>query len=658
MRIRTRLFITFAALVIALGIISAGIGVSLIQDRVVKEAQSRVRSDLGSAWSVTNAELQQIETILKLAAEAPIIVDACFASNWPNQDVQNRLETIRMDFSLDFLSIVSAQGQVVARGIPPYATGDFRLSNPVIFKALKGQMVTSLEIMAAEELEHEQKGLAERAFLVLEETSHARPRRKTEETRGMVLMGAAPIIRGNQLVGVIYGGSLLNRNYGMVDRITEMVFKPIEPNGRATGTVTIFLQESRIATTVRLANGNRAIGTRASKEVADRVLDNGLRWEGRAFVVNDWYLTAYDPIRDVQGTVVGMLYVGFPERPYNELIRDAILRYLLLSIAGIGVALLLDFFLAERLSRPLKSLVAAAQKIYRGERPAPVSAKAAADEIADLMQTFNQMAAMITERETSLKSANAELARTNASLTSLNHGYMEMLGFIAHELKSPLATIMNYMFLIREEKLGALTEKQQRAVATIDNNLKLISEMARHYLDLSRIESGEFAPLTARVELLPDVLAPLFESHSAAAAERRMTFSNAVAADVALRADPNMTREVFENLLSNAIKYGREGGTIKIAAQAAGDVVRCSVANEGPGVAPEHIPALFRKFARLEQAQATPKQKGTGLGLFICKHIIEAHGGEIQVETRPGEGIEFIFTLPRYIDDSQFAINN
>jgi two-component system, NtrC family, sensor kinase len=646
--LRTILFGGFAILVIVFGIVSAFIGISIIQDRVIQEAQTRVRSDLSSAWNVTLSEEQRIGTILKLAATIPIVISASADGNWPNQEVQNRLELLRMDFGLDFLTIISAKGEAVVRGAPPYNTGDFHLSNAAILKALRGEAVTSIEILSKENLELELQGLAERAFIPLEETPHARPSLQTEETRGMVLMGAVPIEKGRDVVGVMYGGILLNRNHTMVDRIMEITFKD-EAKSLATGTMTIFLFDSRIATAVRLANGNRAIGTRASKEVADYVLENGQRWEGRAFVVNDWYLSAYDPIRDHQNRVIGMLYVGILEKPFKDLIRDTLLRYALLSVVGLAIALVLAFFLAERVAGPLHHLAQAAQKMHLGERPEPVSAThTSSQEMKTLIETFNEMVDTISERTANLQDANEQMEKANDSLVSLNRSYMETLGFISHELKSPLATIMNYVYLLQEQKVGTLTERQGKAVRNIDNNVKLIVEMVRHYLNLSRIENGELQPVVTRIELAREIVTPLLESFEVAAKAHAMSVHNEISIEIVLQADLNMTREVFENLISNAIKYGREGGQLKLTAQPDGDFIRFGVFNEGEGVTPEKINTMFQKFSRLEEHKATRKQKGTGLGLFICKYIVESHGGNIRVESRPGEWIEFIFTLPRY----------
>jgi two-component system NtrC family sensor kinase len=190
-----------------------------------------------------------------------------------------------------------------------------------LLKALEGESVAANELLHREELDSEGEGLSEIAFAVLEDTPHARPTPKTEETRGMVMLAAVPLQRGKEIVGAIYGGVLLNKNHRLVDSIRDTVFSGRTPEEPASGTVTIFLHDTRIATTVLLPNGNRALGTRVSKEVAERVLDNGNRWSGRAFVVNDWYLSAYDPIRDSQNRVIGMLYVGILERPFRELTR-------------------------------------------------------------------------------------------------------------------------------------------------------------------------------------------------------------------------------------------------------------------------------------------------------------------------------------------------
>jgi len=649
--LKTKLFKAFAALVLIFSILSAFISVRLIKDRVIKEAQTQLILDLSGARSVQNAAMHEIESTLKVAAGKEVIVNACFNNKWPNKDVQNRLEKIRITLGLDFLGIVSPDGQVVVRAAPPYNTGDYHISEPAIIMSLEGHTVTCMSLMSKKDIEREQEVLSEKAFVVLEPTPHARPTPKTEETRAMVMIGAVPVKKGNLILGSLYGGNMINRNHMLVDQIHDTVFKDEIYGSTSTGTVTFFLHDTRIATTVRLANGNRAIGTRVSKEVADRVLDNGNRWEGRAFVVSDWYLTVYDPIRDCQGKIIGMLYVGILERPFTDLVRNTIFRYAILSIFLLVIALILAFFLSSRLAKPLLRLSEAAQRMQKGERPQPVKSDNASKETETLIRAFNEMAKDLSEREKTLEEAKGNLEQANINLKTLNRSYMEAVGFISHELKSPLSSIMNYVYLVSEQKMGPLNEKQQRAMKNIDGNVRLIVEMVRHYLNLSRIENGELDPVFTRVQLNEEVLVPLLDSFGAGAWEYNINLVNNVGNDIALKADLNMTREVFENLIGNAIKYGREGGKIRINAEPEGDYIKFSVFNEGEGIPPDKTGALFQKFSRLETEKADTKQKGTGLGLFITKAIIEAHGGSIHVESKHHEWVDFQFTLPAYKND-------
>jgi len=646
--IRNKLFAGLALIVLIFGGFSIFISVRIIKDQVVKEAQARVKLNLSSAWSIIHSELNEIETVLELVAGKQLIVDSCFEEDWSDQEIQNRLESIRINTGLDFLTLVSPKAEVVVRSAAPYKTGDYRIASNPVQKSLTGEAVTSYELLSIRELENESEGLSEKAYTVLKDTPYSRHKAKIAETRGLVMFGAVPVKSGNQVIGALYGGVLVNKNEGIVDKIKDMLFENVQYNERSTGTVTIFLNDTRICTTVRLNNGNRAIGTRVSKEVADTVLDNARIWEERAFVVNDWYLTAYEPVFNNQKQVIGMLYVGLLEKPFKELISSTILRYVYLSVIGFVLSLILAFFLSGSIAKPLHSLADAARKMQKGERPEPVLYERSTKETNLLMEAFNEMVSSLSERENSLKEANKKLETVNDSLTVVNHSYMETVGFISHELKSPLATIMNYVYLIQEKKFGSLTEKQERGVKIIDANVRLLVEMVRHYLNLSRIEKNELEPVVSKVLLNEEVLNQLIDSYQASAAERNIKIINNIPADTVLKTDLNMTREVFENLISNAVKYGRDGGTIKLGAIVEEDFIRFSVFNEGEGVASEQIDTLFKKFSRLENEKEARRRRGTGLGLFITKNIIEAHGGKIMVKSIHHEWIDFIFILPAY----------
>ncbi len=193
--------------------------------------------------------------------------------------------------------------------------------------------------------------------------SRATPRAEKEETSGMALAAAVPVFSGGDLLGILYGGVLLNRSQSMVDTVRDTVFQQEIYKGRSIGTATIFLEDLRISTNVLNPNGQRAIGTLISKEVKERVLDQGRRWTGRAFVVNDWYITAYEPIEDIHGKRVGMLYVGVLEEKYKDIQRNALSIFIMLTALGMLLAIALGYVLADKIMRPVHGLIKASRQV-------------------------------------------------------------------------------------------------------------------------------------------------------------------------------------------------------------------------------------------------------------------------------------------------------
>ena len=650
--LKYRLFKAFALLMLAFGIVSGLIGMQMIRTRVVREAQTSVRRDLSSAWSVYNSRLQNIKTILGMIATKQDLIRELGAGDAAEGDelasLRSRLAAIRETRGLDFLTVTSPDRGVVMRSAPGGADGGYAPALSVILKAIAGTPSSGTVLLSQEQLEAEAEGLKDAAFTPLKETPRARPVPKDVETRGMVQMAAVPVMQNGVVVGCIYGGILVNHNASFVDRIQASVYEerqhleaPVEREARP-GTVTIFLGDVRVATTVRSESGNGAYGTRVSAEVAETVLDNGRSWTQRAFVVNDWYLTAYDPIRNPDGNVVGMLYVGILEAPFKAMGAQILMRYAGLAGLGLVAALVIAFILAGRLSHPLQRLATAAHSVRSGHYPESVPVDPhASREAADLVHAFNKMASALEEREAELKSANE-------SLTIANRNYMETVEFVTHELKRPVASMVNYAYMLKEGMLGDLTEKQSKAANVIDRSLKNFSEMIRHYLNLARIENGELAPNPSSFSVRSEVVDGVLDSLQGDIEARGMRVENKIEENLELHADVNMTREAIDNFVGNAVKYGRDGGRIRLEAGPAGegDFVEIRVWNEGEGIPAEKKDRLFKKFSRLEDQPAAGRQKGTGLGLFITKQIADAHGGTVGLDSKPGEWAEFRITLP------------
>jgi two-component system, NtrC family, sensor kinase len=291
-------------------------------------------------------------------------------------------------------------------------------------------------------------------------------------------------------MGALYAGTLLNRNHGLVDKIRSIVFEDKLYQGRQVGTVTIFQWDCRIATNVILPNGNRAIGTRVSEEVYDKVLENGLHWYDRAFVVNDWYLSAYDPIHDGEGKVLGILYVGVLAKQYDDLKKSLWKLYGTISLAVGLFVLAVGLVFARRLTGSISGLADAARTIAGGNLDLNVKEPKTDDEVRDLTRAFNVMAARLKERDEGLRRANAALEETNSSLHVLNKNYLDMLGFVSHELKNSLGVIYTSARALDAGLVGSMSASQAALARNIARTVEGAVKMTRNYLDLARIEKG------------------------------------------------------------------------------------------------------------------------------------------------------------------------
>ena len=239
-----------------------------------------------------------------------------------------------------------------------------------------------------------------------------------------------------------------------------------------------------------------------------------------------------------------------------------------------------------------------------------------------------------------------ELKRRNEDLRKLNRNYMEMLRFVSHELKTPIANSSMSAQALLQNIFGALTPPQEKMVKLIDSNLSSSVEMVKNYLDLSRIETGELLFQPRRLHLASEVVTPTLTALNTLVDGRRMRVENETDEGVVLEGDEELLRVVYGNLIGNACKYGREGGVIRLRTKNQGTIWRMEVWNDGPGVPREKMDRLFQKFSRIQQSQKGVA-KGTGLGLFISRTILELHGGKIWAEGVEGEWIHFVIELPK-----------
>lgn len=235
-------------------------------------------------------------------------------------------------------------------------------------------------------------------------------------------------------------------------------------------------------------------------------------------------------------------------------------------------------------------------------------------------------------------------------LAAANRNYMEMLGFVSHELKSPLAGIVMDADVLTGGYLGALSPEQRDKVARMAAKARHLLDLSKDYLDLARLEGGGMElNLSASVDLRDEILVPALAVASAQFEDQATVVEDQAppAGALHLACDPELVRIVVVNLLGNAVKYGQHGGHVRI--EAGGDGARnlLSVWNEGPGFAPEHRHLLFKRFSRLPEPELK-KRKGTGIGLYTCWRIARLHGGLIEAESELGKWARFTLVLPAH----------
>ena len=644
--LRRKLILSFLMVISMGGILTLILGTRLEHRTITGLAQAKVRHDLASAWMVYNEKLNDIRDIIAANASRESLQQLIQGEDF--ETLSAYLRRVRADFELDILTLTDSQGKVIVRASRPDNTGDDQSMDPLVSLAIRGNFVAATQIISQNELLREGDTLAEQAFLKIIPTPKAAPSTQDSVTDGMMLKAAAPLYDENRtIIGSLYGGVLLNRDYTIVDRIKELVFKGEKYNGTEIGTATIFQHDLRISTNVQRENGERAIGTRISREVSQAVLKQGRTWTDRAFVVNDWYLTAYEPIKDIDQEIIGILYVGMLEKPYIDLRNRVMATFSGMAILCVVILLILLFFITSTFIRPLQTMVEATGTIARGDLNHQVEVTYQ-DEVGHLAQAFNRMT-------TELNKANAKLlqwgqilekrvdertrevvAMQNSLIQSEKLASLgKMAAGVAHEINNPLTSILINAHLLMES-----TDKESDIYESLDmiaEETTRCSQIVKGLLEFSRQ-----SPPQKNFVSINDILIHIVNILKNQAAFQNITIQEDLGSDLpAVEVDPDQMKQVFWNLMINAAEAMPDGGILTVASRLSESrlTLEISFTDTGTGIPDEHLPKLFDPFF-------TTKKGGTGLGLAVIYGIAKQHEGTIEVKSQPGQGSVFMVSLP------------
>jgi two-component system NtrC family sensor kinase len=609
------------------------VGVRIISDRFVSEAQDKVRNDLNAAREIYQGELTQINDVVRFTGDRFFLRDALLSGNI--KQATEELVRIKDEEGLDVLTITDKYGYVLLRTGNLALSGDNQGHDKLVQTVLlyEDEPIASTVIVSREDLELESPLLAEQAYFEFIDTPLARTREESEETAGMMLKAAAPIVDNqHNLIGVVYGGVLLNRNFEIVDKVKQTVYHDVVYEGQDIGTATIFQDDVRISTNVKNEDGTRATGTRVTEEVYNKVVNQGEPWIDRAYVVNNWYITAYEPIYDAYNRIVGILYVGILEQKYLDIRSQTILTFLAITLAGALFSLVVAYFLAQRISVPINRLVSASKEVAQGNLDVKVNV-VTNDEVQYLADSFNAMALSLKRREEQLREFTTQKIMESERLALIG----QLSANVAHELNNPLTGIVTYSHLLLERL--PLEDPNRKSISKIVTQANRCKDIIRGLLDFSRQRKPDMTVCDVN-SLLQGCVSLVEDQALFLNIDMRKEWDPNLPTAVI---DPSQIERVFMNIIINAAEAMEGSGTLTLGTRfdpLEQDIV-IDITDTGPGIAEENLEKVFDPFFTTKDVG-----HGTGLGLAISYGIVTKHSGSITLLSEEGIGTTFSIRLP------------
>lgn len=630
---RSKLTASFLGVVFLVGAVSLFIGGQLLYKAVLSEAKNRVRLDLNAAREIYLSRINNVKVSLNITTLGVGFRSAL--KKYDELELVTRLRRMAQHAELDFAGIVIGEGETLCRiGPNPIPNERPQPANPIAELAFKrGVPIAGTVVLSKGFLSAENPELAERARIKFIPTPRAALRLGKEETSGLALAVAIPVFDGDDLLGVLYGGILLNRGTDIVDTVRDTVFQHQIYKGRSIGTATIFFNDLRISTNVLTPDGNRAIGTRVSKEVKEHVLTEGKKWTDRAFVVSDWYITAYEPIEDISGVRVGMLYVGVLEAKYVDMRRKALSILVVIIVAGMALAIGLGYVLADKIMKPVHQLIKASQQVSEGSLT-PDIGPVSRDEIGVLQNTFMDMVAAMGRRTAAAESQILQ-SEKQASIGRLAAG-------VAHEINNPLTGILSYTHMLLRRR--DLADDIRSDLEVIAESTDRVTKIVKGLLEFSR--QTKLAPEPTDVNNLIRSTISLMENQALVKGISIKFNPGEKLPKVTL--DRSQFQSVLLNMIINSLDATKAGDSITVYTAAGLSTsdsgqkgVEITVADTGSGIPQENLDKLFDPFFSTKEVG-----KGTGLGLSVSLGIVQRHGGTIRVQSEVGKGTRFFIWLP------------
>ncbi len=608
---------------------------------------AKVNGELTIAQQYLSQLLENSDLRMQALAESSAFVDRVVSQD--RNAVLTLLDNKKVEMGLDFLYYINADGAVWSS---PRFVDDMGLTKwPVVSQALAGTGSAQIDIFSEFDLGQVSEKLAKKARINLVPTQAAVPTDRTEETRGMMVHAATPV-EGSGRSGALVGGVLLNRNLTFIDTINDLVYPTASLTEGSQGTATLFLEDVRVSTNVRLFQDERALGTRVSAAVYETVLERGEVWLDRAFVVNDWYISAYEPILDSFGQRVGMLYVGFLDQPFRDAKFSTILTFAVAFVVIILISVPIFLRWARQIFAPLERMVRTIGRVEEGDLNARTRVEdggeigrvaAQMDNLLEQIQERDrELTRRVVARTRDLEEANRRLEATSKQLVVSEKlaAVGEIAAGIAHEINNPVQVIQGNLDVLRVQ-LGDDADLVKTELRLIDEQTHSIFLIVNKLLQFTRPDeyaegSEEHRPADIITDTLPLVQHLLSKGHIALSLELESI--------KAISINRTELQQILINLMVNAIHAMPDGGDLTVGALDADRDGKAGVLvfvkDTGVGMAPELLTRIFDPFFTTKQGE------GTGLGLSITRKLVERYDGEIEADSVVGQGTEFRVWFP------------
>lgn len=401
--LREKLILGFLVVIVFMGITTSFAGRYLISKMVFAETQTKVLSDLEVAWGIYNELLADVGNKIRLTAERNFLRATMQGES--SSAIRRELDAVLRREGLDFLTLADKDGVVFHQAHSPDQASGSIGSHPLFQQARDHDFVQASLILTED---------------IMGDVWPPIEKSRDGERRGVLALGAAATIfdTSGAVFGVLLGGTIIEGNDEVATLIRDAVFSRELHEGNELGNITLFLGDKRVATTICDNSGRSAEGTSLNVFLARELAEGNDPTFGRNRIMDSWYITAYRPIFDSDGSQIGALGVGVLEARYGMMKDEVVEIFLVLNALGLALALLVSYFLARSITRPVKLLANKAEVIGRGEYTSIDIASE--DEIGRFADTFKRMAFSLKDRDETIHDQNQELLDAKKELEKSN----------------------------------------------------------------------------------------------------------------------------------------------------------------------------------------------------------------------------------------------